>query len=205
MTFSLGVSLQNILVDCLRNSFLSNGDYPYVTNIDGTTDLDSTQIDFYRSYPKVLTSYPIGIVEVPTMDNLIRTFGGDLQYQTWGIIDGITAICNEIRGGMGEMDFTINITGNTPSERDKIADYVIESIRITNRNYLEDRGIDIMDCRKGSDTIKSYGSSYVYALPITCTLFAEWNEIEWTTGDILEEVALCNISIYSDLDGLSNI
>ena len=206
MSFQLDEQLQNILVDFLRYAFINNTDYPYLSNPDGTTDLDNTQIDVYRSYPKVLTSYPIIIVSSPVIPELTRTLGGDLISESWGDTgDGVRGVCFQQFGNIAELEFTIDVIGNTESERDRIASYIINAIRIIHRKYLEDRGIDVMDVSKGSTTIKPYGSGYTYSLPISVNLWAEWSTQVWNTDDILEEVALCNISIYGEIQGLSNI
>lgn len=206
MGFTLGENIRDVLIDCLRTAFISNPDYPYI-DIDGginNPDLENTQIDFFRAYPNLQTSYPIGIIESPPIPNLVRTMNGDFMSQSWGILDGVTGICNEIYGGMGELSFIINISANTSAERERVADYVVDAIRFSHRSYLEDQAIEVVDVRRRTESIKPYGSGYIYVTPVECTLFAEWGETVWTDTTILEEVQLCHVDIYG-IEGLSNI
>jgi hypothetical protein len=210
MSLRINESIQNILVGFLRYCFTGNEDYLYVPNLDGTTDLDNTQIDVYRKFPKVLTSYPLIIANPPVRPNILRTMGGDFLSSTLGQVDvgevsTIEGICYSTYGGVGELNFDIDIYGNTSAERDKISDYVVDYIRFSQRSYLEDRAIEVMDVSQSSDNVRPYGAGYIYVNTVSVTLFVEWEENVWNVGDILKEVGMSDILVYSDADGLCNI
>ena len=205
MSFQLNEKIQDILIGLLRLGFTGNEDYPYITDISGNTDKDNTQIAVYRKFPKTLASYPTIAVAPPRIPSLPRTLGNNFISATMGDIGGMQGLCNEIRGGMAEMNFTIEITGESETERDRIADYCVEFLNNSQRSYLEDKGIEVLDVAKDGDTIKPHGSDYLWVTQVSCNLFAEYSDIAWYNGTILTDVAICQVSIYSDLDGLTNI
>lgn len=206
MSFNLNETIQNILVNCLRNYFINNEDYPCILDNDGKLDIDNTSIAIYRSYPKTLTSYPTIIINSPRIPNMMRTLGGDYIGSVFGDrdvgeISTIEGLCYETYGNMGELNFTIDITGNSTTERERIADYVVHALRYKQRDYLEAQAIDILDVSKDGETIVDYGTSYLYANQVSINLFAEWGETVYPTT-IIKDVTFCNINIYSDLEGL---
>ena len=208
MSFTLTRVLQNLLVDCLRDAFSKNMLYQYISNIDGTPDVENTQIAIYRSFPKILSNYPEVAIQVPRIPTLEKTLGNDFITATYGDMGGgMSGLCNEVYGGIASGEFSILISANTEAERDNIADCIISYLNHSHKWFLEERSVDVMNVGKQGEKIVQHLSDYIYCSEVSVSLFAEWSSTMWYSGDILEDVANCNVWIsgVDGLPGLSNI
>ena len=207
MSFQLNTILQNLLVDCLRDAFLTNSDYLYVPNLGGTPNVEETQIAIYRQFPKTLSNYPEIAVNPPRIPILGKTLGNNFIGAVVGDIGGVSGLCNETYGGIANGEFSIIISANSEPERDTIADYIISYLNHSSKSYLEDRAVEVVDVSKQGEKIIPHLNDYIYVSEVSVSLWGEWSDATWYTGDILSDVALCQISIsdFGDFPGLTNI
>lgn len=195
-SFGLSERVQDVLIDLFKLAFTSNTDYPYVD------DLDLTEINFYRSFPKVMPSYSVVIVEPPSVSNMLRTLGDDLVKEVRGslILDGLTVVdglCFQHYGGMFEADMNISVSAKTSAEREKIIDWIITYLRHEYRYYLENDAIDIMDVSREPGSVEVYGADLIYLSNISLKLYAEWERI--VAVDSMGVIKGMDISINSIL------
>jgi hypothetical protein len=183
---SLGIieRVQDTLIDLLKEAFSYNTDYPYVD------DLDLTSINFYRSYPKVVPSYAIVIIEPPSISNMVRSLGDDLFEEIRGslVIDGVTVangLCFQVYGGVYTAGLTLSISARTSAEREKILDWIITYLRHEYRYYLEDEAIDIIDISREPESVEVYGADLIYMSNIRVTFFTEWERIKLVDSSLI--------------------
>ena len=207
MPYTLNTFLQNILVDCLRDAFLSNSDYPLIMN-GNYIDLENTSIAIYRQYPNVLQSYPEICVNPPRIGEIPKTLGNNFISATYGDVGGgMSGLCGETYGGMSGGSFTIQISADTEPERDLLADIIMGYLNFSHKWFLEKKAIEVTGVSKQGERVIPRGENYIYITEVSCDIWGEWSSVRWYSGDILENVANCNVWIsgVDGLPGLSNI
>lgn len=206
-SFSINKRCQNVLVVALRAAFAENSDYPFVAKVDGSTDIDNTGIAIYRTYPKVMPSYPVILVETPSIDNMPRTFGHDIirevrEIDPISLVDGVSY---SVYGGVANLSCTVSVHARTTAEREDILDWVITYLRHTQVDYIESQAIDIVDIRRTPETIQVYGSDFIYKSNISSELTCEWERIVTWDGYIIEDISLNINTILPDGTTVSDI